>query len=201
MRKTVAGAKAGGSGSGPNGISKLGYALLGLIRLVPASGYDLRRMFATTPMGTFSDSPGAIYPALARLERQGFIQGRVEQNGLRQRRVFRVTGAGSSRLERWLAEPIRSENVVHGMDELMLRFAFMDRVAGTEASQAFLRALQSELRQYVRNLRSYMENHKGEMPISGMLALESGIRAYEAHLKWAEYGLQVYARARTGGTR
>ena len=50
-------------------VSLLGYALLGLLHQKPSSGYALRRVFATTPMGTFSDSPGAIYPALGRLER------------------------------------------------------------------------------------------------------------------------------------
>jgi DNA-binding PadR family transcriptional regulator len=48
-------------------ISILGYALLGLIHQKPSSGYDLRKTFTETAMGSFSNSPGAIYPALARL--------------------------------------------------------------------------------------------------------------------------------------
>lgn len=68
-------------------ISLLGYALLGLLHQRPSSGYALRRTFATMPMGTFSDSPGAIYPALRRLEQQGLVRGRLESSaGLRQSR-------------------------------------------------------------------------------------------------------------------
>ena len=40
------------------------------------SGYDLRKIFTTTAMGSFSDSPGAIYPALARLEANGLVRER-----------------------------------------------------------------------------------------------------------------------------
>jgi DNA-binding PadR family transcriptional regulator len=183
------------------GISLLGYALLGLIRQAPASGYDLRRIFATTAMGSFSDSPGAIYPALARLERQGLIQGRVETSGLRQRQVFRVTGRGLKELKRWLARPIVREHLMHGFDELMLRFAFMDGVSGRDASREFLRALVEALRPYIRELRAYLEEHETEMPLSGMLALECGIRGYEANLEWASHALEVYARAAKGGAR
>jgi len=53
----------------------LGYALLGLIHQKPSSGYDLRKTFAETAMGNYSDSPGAIYPALERLESQGLVRG------------------------------------------------------------------------------------------------------------------------------
>jgi DNA-binding PadR family transcriptional regulator len=190
-----------GARSDARGVSLLGYALLGLIRQAPASGYDLRRIFATTAMGSFSDSPGAIYPALARLERQGLIEGRVETSGLRQRQVFRVTGRGLKELKRWLARPIVREHLMHGFDEVMLRFAFMDGAAGREASQEFLRALVEALRPYIRELRAYLEEHETEMPLSGMLALECGIRGYEANLEWANHALEVYARAAKGGAR
>jgi DNA-binding PadR family transcriptional regulator len=59
-------------------ISKLGYALLGWLRANPASGYDLHKVFSTTAMMTYSDSPGAIYPALRRLQEQDLIRGSIE---------------------------------------------------------------------------------------------------------------------------
>jgi len=41
-------------------VSVLGYALLGLLQQQDRSGYDLRKIFSTTPMKSFSDSPGSI---------------------------------------------------------------------------------------------------------------------------------------------
>ena len=52
-------------------------AILGLISQRPMTGYDLRRVFTTTPMWHFSSSPGAIYPALQCLD-SGLIKGIVE---------------------------------------------------------------------------------------------------------------------------
>ena len=59
--------------------STLGFALLGLLQQQPRSGYALRRVFATTPMGHYSSSPGAIYPALRRLEQQGLVRGALDR--------------------------------------------------------------------------------------------------------------------------
>ena len=59
--------------------STLSLAILGLIAQAPCSGYDVRKVFATTPMGHFSASPGAIYPALKRLEKEGLIGGTVDR--------------------------------------------------------------------------------------------------------------------------
>ena len=42
--------------------TSLEYALLGLIHMQPQSGYDLRKIFETTPMGHYSSSPGAMAP-------------------------------------------------------------------------------------------------------------------------------------------
>jgi DNA-binding PadR family transcriptional regulator len=55
----------------PTGSAKipcLGYALMGLPQGKPWPGYELRKIFSSTAMRTYSDSPGAIHPALRRLE-------------------------------------------------------------------------------------------------------------------------------------
>jgi len=180
----------------PSPVALLGYALLGLLYLKPASGYELRRMFATTPMGSFSDSPGAIYPALRRLESAALIRGRIEKSaGLRKRQTFRVTASGLAALQAWLAEPITRAQVVRHMDALMLRFAFMDRVAGPARSHDFLLRLAEELSLYTRELRTYFDTHQSAMPLSGRLALESGLRGYEAQLAWARSAVQAYTHA------
>src|SRR5690349_10336586 len=173
--------------------SLLGRALLGLLRQGPSSGYDIRRMFTQTPMGTFSDSPGAIYPALKRLEAQGLIRGRIESSaGLRRRKVFRLTAAGTSTLEAWLNAPVTRDDLIHRTDELMLRFGFMDEGVGEAASVRFLTSLQAELTAYLPELRRYLESYGDGMPRSGRLALSFGIHSYEAMLQWSKQALLTY---------
>jgi DNA-binding PadR family transcriptional regulator len=174
-------------------VSLLGYALLGLLQQRPSSGYELRRTFANTPMGTFSDSPGAIYPALRRLERQGLVRGRVEASaGLRRKQTFRLTPRGLAALEEWLQRPLTHANVVRGMDDVMLRLAFMDDVIGPAASIRFLQSLARELAAYLPALHAYLDEHRGAMPLSGRLALECGIRTYEDRARWVVDALQAY---------
>src|SRR5215212_727880 len=180
----------------PPDTSRLGLALLALLSQRPASGYDIRRIFTDTPMGTFSNSPGAIYPALRRLEAAGLVRGRVESgSGLRRRQVFRLTPAGTSALKRWIAGPVTREDVVSGGDELMLRFAFMDETIGPAASVKFLGALQRELAAYLPALREHLSAHRGEMSLSGALALESGIRSYESLSDWCTHAIRAYTAA------
>jgi DNA-binding PadR family transcriptional regulator len=177
-------------------VSLLGYALLGLLHQRPSSGYALRRVFATTPMGTFSDSPGAIYPALGRLERQELVRGRVESSaGLRQKQTFRLTTQGLVALKEWLERPLTRADVVRGLDDVMLRLAFMDQVMAPAASIRLLQSLARELAAYLPTLHAYLNEHRRKMPLSGRLALESGIRAYEDQSRWVRDALKAYGAA------
>jgi PadR family transcriptional regulator, phenolic acid-responsive transcriptional regulator len=175
--------------------SVLGYALLGLVSQQPLSGYDVKKMFASTPMAGFSDSPGAIYPALGRLEKAGLVRSEVKQMaGLRQRRVFRITPKGLASLKAWMVKPISEEDVVRRVAELMLRFAFMDLTLGAERSVEFLREFAERLEAHIPSLHEYLEANAGAMPVSGRLALELGVEEYEARLEWAKKAIAHYRR-------
>lgn len=174
----------------------LGYALLGLLEQHPRSGYDLRKIFALTPLMAYSDSPGAIYPALRRLEQGGWIRGQVENGaGLRRRKVCRPTPAGREALKSWLRKPLSREDVIRGMEGLMLRFAFLDLVLGRKGAVGFLKQLNHELHSHVSTLREFHRTRTKDMPLSGRLALESGILGYEAHLEWTKQAIAEYRRA------
>ena len=180
-------------------IPLLGYALLGLIQQKPCSGYDLRKIFAETAMGNYSSSPGAIYPALQRLEDDGLIVGKVEETaGLRRRRVCRITKAGTEALKRWLARPIAPDDVRRGTDALMLRFAFMERVLGLCACVAFLHDFSGALTPYIAELERFLTANGDGMPLSARLALESGIRSYRCTFDWTQYALRAYQDLEVG---
>ncbi len=183
-------------------VSLLAHALLGLLHQQPRSGYDLRKIFANTPMGTFSDSPGAIYPALQRLEKRGLVSSRVHaSSGLRQRRLFRPTSLGKRAFKAWQTRAVSSDDVIHRVDELMLRFSFMDQTAGSVQAMRFLSALVKELAAYIPNLRRFLKVQGPCMPLSGRLALESGIRGYETLLDWARSARGIYTRRKKKGAR
>jgi DNA-binding PadR family transcriptional regulator len=174
--------------------SLLGFALLGLLFERPMSGYDLRKIFTTTAMGSFSDSPGAIYPALARLETNGLVRGKVEEStSLRKRREFAITRKGLTELQRWLKRPVTRDEIVRAVGDLMLRFAFMDRTVGVERAIEFLQELAREIESYIPSLQEFLAANGSAMPLSARLALECGIQEYQMRLRWARTSAAQYA--------
>jgi DNA-binding PadR family transcriptional regulator len=182
----------------PSDIPVLGYALLGLIHQKPSSGYDLRKTFAETALGNYSSSPGAIYPALERLQARGFVGAEVQETtGLRRRRLFTITQSGEAALKQWLGRPIARQDVTRGAAELMLRFAFMEQVLGVQAAVDFLQGFRTNVESYIPELKAFLEANEANMPLSGRLALESGVRGYETSRDWAEYAIQTYRQAQS----
>jgi DNA-binding PadR family transcriptional regulator len=179
----------------PDSNSTLAFALLGLIWQEPRSGYDLRKFFSSTPMSSFSDSPGAIYPALRRLEKSGLVRGHIEkERKSRRRKVFQTTPLGRAEFRKWQAQPVTRNDVIRDLDALMLRFAFMDQFATKGTALRFLKGLHKELAAYIPNLREYLKANGEHMPQSGRLALESGIQSYEAQLRWTKAAMSSYEK-------
>ena len=169
-----------------NNLSTLSLAILGLISQKPMSGYDLRKVFTTTPMGHFSSSPGAIYPALKRLEADNFVAGEIEgQNTLRPRRVYTLTKMGKERLVQRLSEPVTSEDIIWRMDDLILRFPFIGNILGREKTLHFLKVLLQQIEVYIPSLQEHLDNMKDESSPYGTFAMQHGIETYQAHARWA----------------
>ncbi len=174
-------------------LTPLGYALLGLVQQAPRSGYDLRRLFEATPMGYFSSSPGAIYPALDRLERGGLIAGEVDdRQPMRPRRVYTVTPRGLTVLRAWVTGRVTRGDVVRRDGELDLRFAFLGGLGGPADSRRFLESLAAEIDAEVESLERHLARMKAAAGLHGRLALESGIELYKARARWARRALRHF---------
>jgi len=174
-----------------NNISTLSLAVLGLITQKPRSGYDLRKVFSTTPMGHFSSSPGAIYPALKRIEKNGWVRGSIDnKKTLRPKMVYRITKKGMDVLKQHLLQPVTRDDVIWRMDDLMLRFAFIEQVVGRKRTLQFLKEFQSEIDSHHRSLRQYLDEVKEFISPCGRLAMENGIEIYKMNAKWAKRAIK-----------
>ena len=164
----------------------LEYALLGLLHQLPQSGYDLRKIFATTAMGNYSSSPGAIYPALKRLETRGLITGEIDDaRELRPRKLFSPTSAGRAIFRDWLLEEFSADDVGRRLDSLMLKFAFHWVLDDLTASRDFLLALAVGLDATVESLKAQRRLFPEQMPLQPRLALDAGIEQTRAAARWA----------------
>ena len=180
----------------PTGLSTLSLAILSLIAHEPSSTYRLRKAFMATPMGHFSTSPGAIYPAVRRIEQSGWIKGRiVDRETLRPKRVYRITESGRRRLIRRLTRPVRREDVLWHMDDLMLRFAFMDRFVGRDEILVFLRQFESQLEAHVSHLERFLKAPAARASMCGRLSMEHGFESYKTSLAWVRRAIEEVVRA------
>jgi len=172
-------------------ISTLSLAVLGLIQQKPRCGYDLRKAFSTTPMGHFSSSPGAIYPALKRMEKSGWISSSIDNDKeLRPRLIYRITAKGLDVLKQHLLQTVTKDDVIWRMDDLMLRFAFMDDVVGREYTLKFLQEYLAATKSHLHTLRQYHSQIKGSFPAAARLAMENGIDNYQINVKWAQRAIK-----------
>ena len=73
--------------------------LLGVLEVGPSHGYGVIEKIRDRSAEIFDLPEGSVYPALHRLERQGFVRSRWEQ-GARRRRTYRLTRRGRAELAR-----------------------------------------------------------------------------------------------------
>ena len=67
------------------------------------TSFKVRRAFERSPSSSWSGSAGAVYPAIARLERAGLIEA-TPSGGGRGTRWLRISVAGKRALEQWAAD-------------------------------------------------------------------------------------------------
>lgn len=173
-------------------ITPLGYALLGLIRELPRSGYALRMVFETTPMGNYSSSPGSIYPALKALLKFGLVEARKAGRGS----VFHLTPAGVDAFEAWLREPVTADHVARQMSAIMLRFAFLHSHPDRSLTHSLLMSLKAAATTQAQGMRAWLDGAMGgAMPLQARLAVEQGIMSVRSQADWAAYALDELQKA------
>ena len=174
------------------------HILLGLICLAPASGYDLKRIFAVTPMGLYQPSSGSLYPALRRLELKGLIQAQApadqEGQSARQRRVYEPTLTGQADHISWLRTPIDPATVSRDLGLHLMRFVMMEHLLPPEGVLTFLRDLADALAALTAQLEHYAAaaDPGGRHP---RLALDHGLAVHRASLDWAERTIAALSAA------
>lgn len=169
-------------------MTPLSYALLGLVLIEPRSGYSLRKVFETTPLGRYSSSPGSIYPALKSLEAARMIEARG-QDGSRGKGLYHPTDQGRDALQAWLEAPISD------LGEAMLRFAFL---ADDDSSRTltFLNSFEEAARAQAAALEAFLDSDAASgMTAKSRMAVEHGRRGFLASAEWA-----AWARVEVSGT-
>jgi len=164
------------------------HILLGLVCVAPSSGYDLKRVFAASPMGIYQPSSGALYPALRRLEHKGLVRGRAAAGRAgqhaRARFVYEPTKLGRAAHVGWLRAPVGPDTVARDLGLHLMRFVMMEHLLPPDQVLGFLRDLADALAAFTADLARHAT--ASDAGSHARLALDHGLAVHRASLRWTE---------------
>lgn len=167
----------------------LSHALLGLLAVAPASGYELTKEFEQE-IGRYAWQAGhtSIYPELGKLAARGLVH--VTHEGARGAKTYDVTAEGRAELRSWLLQPPPSPTV---RNEQVLRMFLLTALEPAD-QRVMLTRIAENTERAATELRAVVAGEAtGPRAGFGRLAGEFGIRQYDAVHEWALWALDHVA--------
>ncbi|WP_214323367.1 PadR family transcriptional regulator [Nonomuraea sediminis] len=152
------------------------HGLLALLSRGPRYGYQLRAEFEASTAEAWPLNIGQVYTTLSRLERDGLVtsRGQDEQG----RAIYAITEAGGEELERWFATPVDTSDPPR--DELVIKLALAVETGDAEmVLHAQRAATMRALQQLTRTKRT--------ADLAQRLVLDSLIFKAEAEQRWLDH--------------
>ena len=169
----------------------LEYAILGFLNYLPLSGYDLKKMFATSVQHFWPADQSQIYRTLRSLTGQGLVEMElIHQEQRPDRKVYSITPSGQNQLQAWLkgmppAEPNRSAALIQVFfcgqlsdEQILTKF---------ETVSAMMQVVLERYQQVPGLIEEYSRMvHSQRETYFWLLTLDLGLRTLRANLEWAE---------------
>lgn len=101
-----------------------------ILKWQPTTAYFIRKSLADTIASNISDSPGSVYPAIARLKRHGLVAAEPVNRGKRPSENLTCTLEGEEAVRRWLTLVDPTDMMPE--DPLRTRIRFADLLTADE---------------------------------------------------------------------
>ena len=162
-------------------------AVLGALSVRPMTGYAVREEIRQVLGHFWSESYGQIYPTLAELQRDGFIE--AEQGTRPGSSAYALTARGRDRLTDLLRQPHQS---TPPRNALMLRL-FFGRALGVDACRALLRQAKDEAEQRLAEFQAIRAELATDPDTEHhpywLLTISAGEHTARAAIAWADESL------------
>lgn len=174
---------------------KTSYVLLGLLKSQgPLSGYDMKKLISESTVNFWSESFGAIYPTLHKLELAGFVSHK-ELGEKRKLIQYSITRKGEQVFLDWLSQPAELQKP---RNELLLKLFFSvgAPVEQTrEHIETHLLFLQQRLK-FVEQIAVDLESrYSGDPGLPyWMMTVKHGIIQIRASIEWCEQCLDTLGK-------
>jgi DNA-binding PadR family transcriptional regulator len=173
------------------------HAILGLLTAGPLHGYGLKAAYEEQLVPGASLNIGQVYPALERLQQEGFVT--AAQSERPERRVYTLTRAGRRELESWLRTPSRPE--VDLRNEIYLKLILAWRLSHEKPGSIDLLAVVDAERRFVRErLRELTAARAGKdaSTLPARLLLDLAVLRLNAFQQWLDRCEEEFRKGRSG---
>jgi DNA-binding PadR family transcriptional regulator len=163
------------------------HALLALLDQGPMYGYQLRSEFESRTGSTWPLNIGQVYTTLARLERDGLVEGLgADAEG---HAMYQVTQPGRDAVLAWFSTPLGRAQPPR--DELVIKLSLAVTVPGVDVAgiiQGQRSATMSAMQDYMRLKGSARAAEPAvAADLAWSLVLDSMVFAAEAELRWLDH--------------
>jgi DNA-binding PadR family transcriptional regulator len=176
--------------------NKTRYAILGVLNLKPASGYDIKKFCDGTISHFWNENFGHIYPVLSQLQKEGLIK--PDNSEVQERRkIYSITDKGKMELVEWLLQPVEFQPQ---RSELLLKISL-----GVEIpKEKIVEMLENVKARYISRIKeyrtmelSYVNDEKAQKHPQypyWLAPLRYGIIAAEAAVQWCDETIENISR-------
>ena len=160
------------------------HALLALLEQEPMYGYQLRTAFEERTAELWPLNIGQVYTTLARLERDGLVEG--GETNAEGHQLYRPTAAGRAELADWFGTAVPRTQPPR--EELAIKVALAVGSPDLDVAAVIQRqrsATMAALQGYTRAKRALPE--AGDADLAHALVLDSLIFDAEAEIRWLDH--------------
>ena len=180
----------------------LPHIILGMLRKNPKSGYELKKQLENEIHYFWDADISRIYRSLADMKKKGWVEYEtIVQDDSPNKKVYSLTEAGRTELQRWLAEPGKPTSI---HNPFLAQLHFSDAIP-VEAQLKVMEERLNELRAGVVELEHRAEYHHMPVPLPAdalqedvrreLFSLEYGIRSFYFQIEWTENIIRVLQNA------
>ncbi len=146
----------------------LQFAILGLLKYKPMTGYDLKKLFNESISNFWAASLSQIYRELSTLENNGYVDFVIQpQTDRPNKKIYKITETGKAAFKEWIEnfpEKVSKET----RDEFTLRVFFGSNI-GKEALLKELKCFKEEKQSNLKGINNLTEislKYKEEMKLN-----------------------------------
>lgn len=168
-------------------MSLVAHGLLGLLEVRPRHGYELRKSFDERLAGGRPLRSGQVYSTLSRLERDGRVDEVGEEQGPGpERRLYAITAAGVTELERWLEAPEPPEKYLQST-------LYAKVVVALSSGRSAQAVLDTQRDRHVAAMRD-LTRAKQHAELANVVRADFALAHLDADVRWIDLTLARVAR-------